>query len=1068
MGTRRATNHRPRISVRLGMTLVATLLLVVFFAGTVVAKTTSGWTLKVPASVPALRPVAVSGVVPRTRLTRSNRVVLQERVGGRWVSIVTSLVRRSRHFSLRFTPPSGTAVTIRVRLVHGTRRLSTSPVRRLRLASGPGQLPGGSPITDPSLTPPSPITPGPTPAPVSNIATSDGGSVAVQLGSVRVDAPAGAIAAGETLSLTSSTPPADLKPEGASSIAGGPFELSSSQGQPNAPVTVTFGYDRAALSEGAHPLLLHGLAAAGAWIPEETTDDTTAHVATATLDSFSPIDWADSGLYYVGLFTGNRASAPDDCAADPPSWVQDVSLPNSHEVQLPTCFTTDSNDSKAVIHMVNNRGYAMRVTVYGAKFDLEKSEFSDSLEGQVALDLAAATPTGDPQTFVIAPLSSAKLTITKPPDQPPARMVTIDPVMTASAGAFASVAWAILATVRDEVGLPAEMTDCVVSAAYNVSGEADVASALDQVHHCADAAAAGLSKEKGKALKKIAYALAAIDVLYKVRDLRADALFPPQIGFTIKGTGIVNDAITVGPYDLGMIAPGHTYPLQLTASGGTAPYEFHIYTGDTNGNDPPPWASLNSSGMLTLAPPADDNASYRFYVYAFDAHRQHEPFARDTVKVATGDGEAPFFDRPSVLFPTVSQGAWTTPMADDGQIFPRVDGSVITTKCTYHNPSDANAQFAIQQLAPDGSMQWRRPDYEGAGCIGLTTDPAGNTYYFTSDALGAHIRSLAPDGQVRWTSAPLGSYIDRVYYTGPALGSDGDVYFPLYNAYGTGYLVRVDEDTGALLLIQVAGFPTSLFAYSGGLIMIGGNGPVEYLNYDGSEKASYGIPDIEFDALGKVGSDGNGNVFLAGGSTTNCNHGPSNDAFVVVKMTPTGKAWEWTDPASNGCERGSATATPNGGVVVTESPGGSTNSYVTALDQNGHVLWRTAISSGATLVPPLFADTAGVVAVPADVPYTCAGGGGTCAELEVSFVNQNTGATALPRIMATNESYTQSTGGDPWGNVAITTNRIYVGASPYLDNDTYQTSAYGLAALAVPGLSNDYERTQALAVAVGP
>ena len=461
------------------------------------------------------------------------------------------------------------------------------------------------------------------------------------------------------------------------------------------------------------------------------------------------------------------------------------------------------------------------------------------------------------------------------------------------------------------------------------------------------------------------------------------------------------------------------------------------------------------------APPADDNGAYRFYVYAFDHERQHSPFARDVIKVATGTGEAPFYNRPPVVTPSVPEAAWTAPMGNAGRILPMADGSVITTKCSYHNTDDGDVPFAVQRIAASGALEWRRPDYQGAGCLGLVSDASGNSYYFTSDELGARIRSVTPNGQIRWTSTILGSSIDRVYYSGPVIGANGSVYFPLYNGWGHGFIVGVDMDTGSTTLMQSASFPTALFAYDRGLISVSGYGSIQYLGYDGTETATYTVPSIEFDALGKIATDGRGGVYLAGGSTTYCNGGASNEGFSVAKVTPAGKAWEWTDPASNGCERGSATVTPNGGVAVTESPGGVANANVIAFDGQGQVVWRKAVQPdhGLTFAGPLLADTAGVLAVPTHSRYDCEWGPDQCTRLSVSFVSQGTGATALPRVSATTEA-----GGGPLGDIAIAKDRVYIGASPYVTNDTYPNRADALAALDAPGLGNDYMRSQQLAL----
>jgi hypothetical protein len=888
--------------------------------------------------------------------------------------------------------------------------------------------------------------------------------VTVALNGITVSAPPGAIAAGKTLRIARATAN-DIGPEPASSIIGGAYLISTSQGQPKAPVTVSFPYSPGELRPGGTPLVLHRDSLLDAWAPETGSVDTTAHTVSVTTASFSPFDVADSIVYWSGVIAGNRADPPSHCAAGSPSpdWVQDVSLPNSKTLPLPLCFESWT-DTQATLDVVNNRGYPQVVSVYGADVDINPSRLGSSIAGTITNALAAIAPTGH-NSVLIAPTSEAHIVLKRPPEQPASIFVTIsreEPHL----GTRAELLYLAMQAAAKQIPLPEtiKISDCVLQV---WAAQTSDAAFLEGLQNCSEIIAS--SDRYSKLLKKITAAEGVLNFFYNLQDLAADDVYPPDIGFTIKGTGILNNDITVGPYDLGTIAPGATYHLQLHATGGTPPYEFHIFNGTANDNNPPPWASLSESGLLTLSPPAGDNGKYRFYVFAFDSQRQHEAFARDTIKVATGEGEAPFFNQPNVLTPTVPEALWSAPMASQGRIFPKVDGSVITTKCSWHNPDDGDAPFAVQQIAAGGSLSWRRPDYQGAGCLGLVTDSANNAYYFTTDDLGAHIRSVSPAGQIRWTSAVLASSIDRVYYSGPTLGADGNVYFPLYNGWGNGFIVGLDEQTGSVSMMQSAGFVTSLFAYDDGLIDIDGYGTVRYLGYDGAESASYTVPDIEFDALGQVAPDGMGGVFLAGGSTTDCNHGASNDAFSVAKVTPTGKAWEWTDPGSNGCERGSATATPNGGVVVTESPGGASNASVIALDSAGHVLWRTPVQpdNGLTFAGPLMADTAGVVAVPTYASYDCDAGPDQCIKLSVAFVGQNTGATVLPRVTATNESYTHSTGGNPWGALAIAPDRVFAGASPYLDNDSYPTHSDALVALSAPGVADDYMRARALEVAAG-
>ena len=222
-------------------------------------------------------------------------------------------------------------------------------------------------------------------------------------------------------------------------------------------------------------------------------------------------------------------------------------------------------------------------------------------------------------------------------------------------------------------------------------------------------------------------------------------------------------------------------------------------------------------------------------------------------------GTPPSTDRQSVNIPQVPQALWTEPMGDEGAILPAQDGSLITTKCSYHSSRDADVPYTLQQVASDGSLGWRRGS-DNSDCRNNVRDSAGNDYYLMSDNAGAHVRSVNAQGWVRWTTAPLSNNIAGWSYGPPTLGANGDVYFTVYNAYGVGYLLGVDETTGVVTVDQVLGFPLAIYAYSGGLVVADGSGTVEYLHYDGSTQASYNVSGIDFTAASFAGG-ASGTIF---------------------------------------------------------------------------------------------------------------------------------------------------------------------------------------------------------------
>ncbi len=461
---------------------------------------------------------------------------------------------------------------------------------------------------------------------------STGGPLRLALGAVHISAPEGAIARGQTLTISVGVA-TGFGAEGGSSIAGGPYMVSSSQGEPRKPVTVTMGYNAGLLAAGEQPLLLHGWSPIHKWEPEPAVVKTASHTVTARLESFSPLDVINDATYYAGIVTGNRASLPSGCGGSP-SWLDEVSLPDSNQDPLPVCFSSTSNNAEAVLNMVNNRGYAQVITISGAKIDVAKSHFADSLEGEAATLFAALGSKGNSSTFILGPGDSATVTIDRPTPQQAAQEVHIDQAPEVASG-VGELAWAVLSTASDSVSVPVDRVNCIMSAVYNASSSgSDPSSAIDQMHSCIDAAAAGTAKDL---LKKLSYGLLVDDFFYKVIDLEGDSLYPPQTGFTIPGSNptFTSPDIHISPLNLGTLPDGQTTTVQLTATGGTAPYLFYIWNEPVNAAKVPSWVHLATDGTLTIEPPEGASGEVSFAVYAFDANGDHSPFAREEVRFQT-------------------------------------------------------------------------------------------------------------------------------------------------------------------------------------------------------------------------------------------------------------------------------------------------------------------------------------------------------------------------------------------------------------------------------------------------
>ena len=547
------------------------------------------------------RPAKLTGrVTPRAAY---KRVELQVRAGGRWRTVASQALSKSSTFA--FTP-----------------RLSGVGGHFLRVMKpvGSGHAQGVSDIVEL-------IVPG------HKTVRSHGGALHLSLGAVSVSAPRGAIGKGKTLTISVGAP-TGFGAEGAASVSGGPYLLSTNQGEPHKPVGVTIGYDPGLLAPGDKPLLLHGWGVTHKWVPEITAEH--GHSVSTTLDSFSPIDVIDWGTYYAGILTGNRAGLPGACGSTP-SWIDSVTLPDSNQDPLPACFSSKSDQAEAVLNVVNNRGYAQTITVSGAKIDVAKSVFASSFDGQIGKLLAQLSSGNGPSAFELGPGENASVTIDRPPPQQAAVDIHIDPAAKTASG-MGELAWALLTTAKDQIGVPLNVENCVMAAVYNtVSADRGPDNAIAQMHSCVDAAATGTAKG---VLEKLAYGLLVDDFFYKIVDLEGDELYPAQIGFTIPGSNptFTNPNIHIGPANYGTLPDGQTTVEHLTATGGTAPYRYYIWNEPANMAGVPSWVSLASDGTLTIEPPASASGEVSFYVYAFDGKGEHSPFARDKVSFQTFSG----------------------------------------------------------------------------------------------------------------------------------------------------------------------------------------------------------------------------------------------------------------------------------------------------------------------------------------------------------------------------------------------------------------------------------------------
>lgn len=547
------------------------------------------------------RGVAVGGVVrlsgdaPSVR--SGVRLSIQRRSGRSWKRVGSGRVSRSGRFSVRFRVRSPGSHALRV-AVSGR-------------ASGPVVIVGLA----------------------RRSAKSSGGRVSAALAGATVSAPAGAIKRGETLRVSTTTASGPAGP----SLAGGPFELSTSQGQPSKPVTVTVRYDPAALARGESPVLLHREKNGKKWVAEQATIDPKRRTITATIDSFSLIDVASAVTWFGGVITSNRRDLPGDCGS-PPTWIDGVSFPKDRNDALPSCVSRETTDQTLKINVVNNRGYAQLVTILGAEVDADRSRWSTSLEGQLASAFTRVASGGGPREFLLAPGASATLAIQRPQGILGSRVVSIQ-AAAVHASSVTPLVWSFLKEANKQVGSVGALVgvaECIAKylhvAATSTPGAAQTLSA---VKRCSlSAASLKAVKDTAKAqLKKLAAGLFVTDFFYRLIDLNAQDAYPARISFAFRGTNATDPDIRPQSLDLGTVPAGTTTIRRMTAGGGVAPYFFGVSTVAINKGRKPEWITLASDGTITLNPPVDTNQQVSFYIVVIDANGRSSPSARDEVQV---------------------------------------------------------------------------------------------------------------------------------------------------------------------------------------------------------------------------------------------------------------------------------------------------------------------------------------------------------------------------------------------------------------------------------------------------
>ena len=567
----------------------------------------------------ATRPHRPIRVIGKVRPPAPHQVVLlQERRGGRWRVATKSRLSRHSTFKIRYRPRRPGGQLLRV----------VKPRFRDTQA-------GASPILG--------IV-----AMARRTVRSQGGRVRLSLGAVQVSAPKGAIQRGKTLTIQTAPPggPHGFVSTGATSLVGGPYIISTNQGEPSRPVSVRIAYDAGLLSQASQPLFLHGRPKIHDWLPEPTRDSTAGHFATARLTSFSPLDVVDYTTWLAGTITGNRTDLPGNCG-EIPDWINGAWFPKDRNDALPSCISNRTDAGTLRINVVNNRGYAQLVRIEGATLDVDRSgSWSDSIDGVIARGFARLSPANGPKSFVLSPGASATIALDRPSDLVGEQPVTIKAAPRGGSAA-AQLGWAVLSDldrVKDEIGNVRDVTNCVIGAIhFETATEVSGSTTIHALHSCLNGAA-GI-KGAGKAiLRKISAAILATDVFQKVIDLTLGETSPARITFSFKGLPQTSRDIKLENLYLGTIPAGQVTDWHIRATGGTPPYTYGISTIPANQGRAPDWAVLSSDGTLSVLPPDETTGSYGFFVFATDAVGQrsatglYEVTFTVTAIGGTGDG----------------------------------------------------------------------------------------------------------------------------------------------------------------------------------------------------------------------------------------------------------------------------------------------------------------------------------------------------------------------------------------------------------------------------------------------
>ena len=319
------------------------------------------------------------------------------------------------------------------------------------------------------------------------------------------------------------------------------------------------------------------------------------------------------------LMSAGPVHATTACGSAP-LWIATGKLPDSSQDPLSACFQARSNQAEALMSIASNRGYPQLITVSGTRINLEKSSFSDSLDGSLTWFLGHLSSSGRSQVLLLGPGKRATLTVDRPAPEEAAQDVRI----TAAQGtpsALAGLAWTFMNAAAARASVRAGIESCLASALLGAASSTHASPAtVKRMRLCVDSRSSSATSA-GKRLRRLASHLFSAASLKHAAALRHEGLHAADIAFTIptEPPGPYNPNIQLDVTNWGIIADGRKTIKHLGATGGVPPYRYYVIT-EPGRELVPSWWALAPDGTVTIAPPVDADVKVSETVQVIDSN----------------------------------------------------------------------------------------------------------------------------------------------------------------------------------------------------------------------------------------------------------------------------------------------------------------------------------------------------------------------------------------------------------------------------------------------------------------